>query len=264
MHHDPVITWTGLIPGLNHLPEHVGNAILISVIIVIMVLVGTAKIRKSDPDDLIIPSGQFTLQNFLETMVEAILKLIGEHQSDYVLEPAESALIAIGPPVIAPAGARLGHDYVYDIYVGSTLGEIPTKASAEALMRYIASKKVLEEYEAEDLAALGHPDAIPFLRDYYTPGDHLVATVLHKLALVNDYTGPERIEWWAVALNDYADFVRVSTGKQPTWLPVPEPAPPGSDRERATDDKTHEKKQRDKARAQRRRQRKKKKKKRRR
>jgi hypothetical protein len=43
-------------------------------------------------------------------------------------------------------------------------------------------------------------------------GDSLLATVLHKLALVNDYAGPERMEWWAVALNSYADFIRVSTG----------------------------------------------------
>ena len=76
MHHDPVITWVALIPGLDTLPEHVANAILIVLFIVIMVLLGTRKIRNSDPEDLIIPEGKFTLQNLLETMVEAILKLI--------------------------------------------------------------------------------------------------------------------------------------------------------------------------------------------
>ena len=76
MHHDPVITWVALIPGLDSIPEYVANAILISLIIVLLVLIGTRKIRNSDPDELIIPTGKFSLQNILEVMVEAILKLI--------------------------------------------------------------------------------------------------------------------------------------------------------------------------------------------
>ncbi len=78
MHHAPAITWVGLIPGLNSIPEHVANAILISLIIVIMVLLGTRKIRSCDPEDLIIPEGEFTLQNVLEAMVEGILKIISD------------------------------------------------------------------------------------------------------------------------------------------------------------------------------------------
>jgi F-type H+-transporting ATPase subunit a len=73
-----MITWVGLIPGLNQLPGHVANAILISLLIVIMVLVGTRKLRRQDADDLIIPDGRFTLQNLLESMVEGIVKLIGD------------------------------------------------------------------------------------------------------------------------------------------------------------------------------------------
>ncbi|HIE07035.1 MAG: F0F1 ATP synthase subunit A [Deltaproteobacteria bacterium] len=78
MHHSPSITWVGLIPGLSSLPEHVANAILITLIIVIMVFVGTRKIRNGNIEDLIIPEGKFSLQNLLEAMVEAIVKLISD------------------------------------------------------------------------------------------------------------------------------------------------------------------------------------------
>ncbi|MCD6429892.1 MAG: F0F1 ATP synthase subunit A [Deltaproteobacteria bacterium] len=93
MHHDPAITWVGLIPGLNTLPEHVANAILVALIIVIMVLVGTRKIRNGNLEDLIIPKAGFTLQNFLETIVEAILKLITDSLGSHV---ARNFLMVIG------------------------------------------------------------------------------------------------------------------------------------------------------------------------
>ncbi|MBW1644727.1 MAG: F0F1 ATP synthase subunit A [Deltaproteobacteria bacterium] len=77
MHH-VTITFAGLIPGLNKLPVHIGNAILIALIIIVMVLVGTARIRKGNVEDVLVPEGKFSLQNLLETMVEMILKLISD------------------------------------------------------------------------------------------------------------------------------------------------------------------------------------------
>ncbi|MEJ2556035.1 MAG: hypothetical protein P8186_07385 [Anaerolineae bacterium] len=179
-----------------------------------------------------------------DAAIPAILDLIDEDQSDYVLEPAGEVLVAIGPSIIEPAAARLGQDFTYDIYVCYTLGEIPTQASAEALLSYIGEKQLLEEYEAESLADLGHPAAIPFLREYYEPGDPLLGTVLYKLALLNDYTGPEIVEWWGVAFSYYADFIRAVTGKKPTWLPSPGPAPTGKDQKQAPSEKKHKKRKR--------------------
>ncbi len=145
-----------------------------------------------------------------EAAILPVLNLINADQSDYILEPAVEALLAIGPGVIAPAAARLGLvDYVYDIYVSSALSNIPTAASAWALLSYIGQKQSLEEYEAEALSDLGHAEAIPFLRDNYDwSGDPILCTVLYKLALLNDYTGPELAEWQTVALDSYADFVK--------------------------------------------------------
>lgn len=96
MHHSPSITWVGLIPGLSSIPEHVANAILISLIIVIMVLIGTRKIRNSDPEELIIPDGKFSLQNLLETMVEVILKLISDSLGSNV---ARDFLFVVGASI---------------------------------------------------------------------------------------------------------------------------------------------------------------------
>lgn len=156
-----------------------------------------------------------------DTVVSAILDLMDEEQSDYVLEPAGEALVAIGSAVIAPAAARLGQaDYVYDIYISCALGNIPTAASADALLGYIDKKRLLEEYEAEALADLGHPAAIPFLKDYYQPGDPLLGTVLYTLALLNDYTGPELAEWRAIALDYYADLNRLSVDTIPKSQPA--------------------------------------------
>jgi hypothetical protein len=176
-----------------------------------------------------------------DAAIPVILDLIDEDQSDYVLEPAGEVLVAIGPRVIEPAAARLGQDFTYDIYVCYALGEIPTQASAEALLNYIGEKQLLEEYEAESLADLGHPAAIPFLREYYKPGDPLLGTVLYKLALLNDYTGPEMVEWWGVAFSDYVDFKRAITGKNPTWLPSPGSAPTVKDQKQAPSEKKRKK-----------------------
>jgi HEAT repeat protein len=179
-----------------------------------------------------------------DAAISAILDLIDEDQSDYVLEPAGEVLVAIGPRVIEPGAARLGQDFTYDIYVCYALGEIPTQASAEALLNYIGEKQLLEEYEAESLADLGHPAAIPFLRAYYEPGDPLLGTVLYKLALLNDYTGPEMVEWWGVAFSYYANFIRAVGGKKPTWLPSPGPAPTGKDQKQAPSEKKRKKRKR--------------------
>jgi hypothetical protein len=184
-----------------------------------------------------------------DAAIPAILDLIEDDQSDYVLEPAGDALVAIGPAMIGPAAARLGQvDFAYDIYVCYALGETPTQASAEALLSHIAVKQTLEEYEAEALANLGHASAIPFLKEYYLPDDPILGTILYSLGVLTDYDGPELAEWRAVALGQYADFIGLSTGKKRD--------PTGKGRKKASAGKKGKKKQRAQAKAQRKRQRK--------
>jgi hypothetical protein len=167
----------------------------------------------------------------VEATIPAMLNLIDDTQSDYVLEPIETALVAIGPAVIAPAAAGLGQvDYVYDIYVGSALANIPTLASAEALLHYLADQAEIQEYEVEVLVDLGHAAAIPFLRDRFDwQDDLLLCPALYKLALLNDYTGPELVHWRAVAIADYTKFMAHTDPLKPPpppAAPEPKPQPP--------------------------------------
>jgi F-type H+-transporting ATPase subunit a len=91
--HSLIITFAGLIPGLNELPAYTANAILISLIVIVLVLVGTAKLRKGNPEDNIIPEGKFTIQNLLESMVEVVIKLIRDTMG---IEHARNFLFIIG------------------------------------------------------------------------------------------------------------------------------------------------------------------------
>jgi HEAT repeat protein len=142
--------------------------------------------------------------------VAAILDLIDDDQGDTILNTAAEALTAIGPPAIAPAAEGLGLvDFAYDIYVCAALSNIPTDASAVALVGHLIAKGAMDEFEADALAELGHPLAIPYLRDYYNwRDDAQLCTILYTLAVLNNYTGPEFKEWRKVAQEDYRAFQR--------------------------------------------------------
>lgn len=191
-----------------------------------------------------------------DSAAPAILDLMHLEQDDTVMELANKALIAIGPGVVEAIGERLGQDYSYDIYAGSALAHIPTDASVAAWQRYLTYQPALEEYHLADLGNLGHPAAIPFLRDNFDwRDDPLLCTVLYKQAVVNNYTGPEFVYWREVAVRDYEAYVHFRETGQFKEPASEEPQQPG---------KKQEKQKRKQVKAQRRRQQKQKKKKRRR
>jgi len=79
------IVWTSFIPGLNWLehhfvnPEthapayHVSNGILISLIILLLAVLGTSKIKRGEmSDDDLVPDAKLTIRNLLELMVTGI------------------------------------------------------------------------------------------------------------------------------------------------------------------------------------------------
>ena len=75
----------------------------------------------------------------------------------------------------------------------------------------------------------------------------------------SDYPGPERVEWWATAVNHYAAFIRSSSGREPTWLTAPDPASSARDRKPDAGEEKRKKSEPFQTRAERRRQKKKKK-----
>jgi F-type H+-transporting ATPase subunit a len=73
MEHE-VFTWAGLIPGLSHLPPQVSNGILVSVILLVIVVFGYRRVKKTEND--IIPEAKLTAGTFVEVVVETISGLV--------------------------------------------------------------------------------------------------------------------------------------------------------------------------------------------
>lgn len=73
MEHE-VFTWASLIPGLAHLPAHVSNGIMVSVILLVVVIIGYMQLRKSG--EQIIPDEHVTVRSFLEVVVDGLSGLV--------------------------------------------------------------------------------------------------------------------------------------------------------------------------------------------
>jgi len=71
------ILYFKFIPFLNKLPGQVGNAALVSLVLLILFFLGFRSIKKKGDD--IIPDKKFTLLNFMELLVEGCLKLIEDN-----------------------------------------------------------------------------------------------------------------------------------------------------------------------------------------
>lgn len=100
------------------------------------------------------------------------------------------------------------------------LGEIPTEASVEALLDYVADVG-LDDWSAEILTDLGHPRVIPVLQEAYRPGDQLLAQFLCVLGVLNGSTDPAMDRWRAEALTAHERFERALGGELPPLPPVP-------------------------------------------
>jgi len=57
MGHD-VFTWASLFPGLKTLPPHVSNAIIVSVILLVIVILGYKQLKRTE--DEVVPEPRFT------------------------------------------------------------------------------------------------------------------------------------------------------------------------------------------------------------
>jgi F-type H+-transporting ATPase subunit a len=86
-HHD--IVWTSLIPGLNWIEHHflnaesgepafhVSNAILISLIILVLAVLARARTKTENlSDEDLVPDGKLTIRNLMEIMVGGILGIM--------------------------------------------------------------------------------------------------------------------------------------------------------------------------------------------
>jgi hypothetical protein len=148
-----------------------------------------------------------------------ILDQIREDESDYILEAAERALVAIGPAVVEPAVKRMDYEdfTTYDIYILGTLGEIPTEASVQALLDYHEHANA-DEFTIEILSYLAHPRTLPLLKSYYQDDpDPTLAEFCYKVAYLNRIDDPFLTQWKAEALEDRARQQKLIENLEEEW-----------------------------------------------
>jgi F-type H+-transporting ATPase subunit a len=73
MEHE-VFTWASLFPFLKHLPPHVSNALIISVILIVIAILGYRQLKKRGDD--IVPEGKLTFGTFAEMIVESFSNIV--------------------------------------------------------------------------------------------------------------------------------------------------------------------------------------------
>jgi F-type H+-transporting ATPase subunit a len=73
MEHNP-FTWAGQIPGLNLLPTHVANGLIVSFVLLVIVFLGYRQSKQRE--DQIVPDEGPTFRNFVEVMAEAVSGLV--------------------------------------------------------------------------------------------------------------------------------------------------------------------------------------------
>ena len=68
--------WVSFIPFLKHLPPHVSNGIIVSIILLVIVFIAYRQLKKSEDDT--VPSARFTFRNLMELIVEFLSNLVKE------------------------------------------------------------------------------------------------------------------------------------------------------------------------------------------
>jgi F-type H+-transporting ATPase subunit a len=87
MHENQHFTWLSLIPGLDHLPNHVVMASFLAMCLIVLTAVARTRLVHvmRGPDGGVVPEPKLTLRNFFEIIAESLYKLtqnvIGEHEA---------------------------------------------------------------------------------------------------------------------------------------------------------------------------------------
>ena len=96
MEHE-VFTWASLIPFLKNQPPHVSNALIVSIILLVIVFLGYKQIKKAE--DNIIPDSKFTFRNLVELIVENLSGIVtdsmGPRGKEFVLIVGTLALFIL-------------------------------------------------------------------------------------------------------------------------------------------------------------------------
>ncbi len=86
--------YVNYIPGLNKLPEQVGNAVLVFLILFVIFLLGYRNLKRKGDD--VVPDKHFSILNFMELMVEASVSLVEENMG----KVGRTLLYFLGPLIL--------------------------------------------------------------------------------------------------------------------------------------------------------------------
>lgn len=73
-------TWASYIPFLKTLPPHVSNAIIVSIILLIIVILGYKQVKRME--DNIIPDEKMSFRNVVELLVEGIVNFVKDNMGE--------------------------------------------------------------------------------------------------------------------------------------------------------------------------------------
>lgn len=133
-----------------------------------------------------------------DVLIPFIIEMIFEGQGDFACEAAAEALVAIGPAAVAPMIRHLDDDDVTrNIYLTGTLGEIPTEASAQALLERVPMDEEPDEMEIINLVDTG---SIIALEPLYRlakryQDDPFLTEALLVLCALHGVNKPELSQW---------------------------------------------------------------------
>ena len=86
--------YVNYIPGLNKLPEQVGNAVLVFLVLFVIFLLGYRNLKRKGDD--VVPDKHFSILNFMELMVEASISLVEENMG----KVGRTLLYFLGPLIL--------------------------------------------------------------------------------------------------------------------------------------------------------------------
>lgn len=90
-------TWASAIPGINNLPGHVSNALLIVAIVLLIIFFGTRRLDHTEEGA--IPDERLTFKNFCELLLEGLLKImedsLGHHARKFLYLIGSAAIFIL-------------------------------------------------------------------------------------------------------------------------------------------------------------------------
>jgi hypothetical protein len=158
-----------------------------------------------------------------DVLIPFIIEMIFEGQGDFACEDAAEALVVIGPPAVVPIIQHLDDgDRTRFIYLAGALSEIPTDASAQALLAYVPTDEEPDEMEIINLADTGSSIALePLYRlAKRYPDNPILAGSLLVLCALYDVDKPELSQWreLVIADDERMDALLARPDRQPPTL----------------------------------------------